>query len=43
MTKNLPNEIEGYKGIIMCKRVSEYHAIEGEKVKLKEELITTCK
>jgi hypothetical protein len=43
MTKNLPNEIEGHKGIIMSKRVAEYYATEAEKAKFKEELIVSCK
>ncbi len=42
MTNNLPNEIEGHKGLIMCKRVEEYHAAEEDKEKLKGELKSAC-
>ncbi len=42
MTQNVPNEIEGYKGMIMNKRVEEYHAEAEQKERLTSELELMC-
>jgi pimeloyl-ACP methyl ester carboxylesterase len=43
MIQNKPNEIDGYKGIILTKRVQEYYATENDQLNLKKELINSCK
>lgn len=42
MSQHIPNEIEGHKGLIMCKRVEEYYADEEQKARLKSELESLC-
>jgi hypothetical protein len=43
MIQNRPNEIDGYKGTILTKRVQEYYANENDQQNLKKELIHSCK